>query len=108
MIPGPETIKGHLDSLIEYLEAGNEEDARMRAHAALFDLQRLRANVPDRTKGGSGYMVAAIKLGMDLGKVRELDQSIHSVIDLLNGDKIDEALEECEAAREKWLAPKPD
>ena len=49
---------GHLDSLIEYLQAGNEEDARMRAHQALFDLQRLRANVPDRSKGRSEYMVS--------------------------------------------------
>jgi len=80
----------------------------MRAHQALFDLQRLRANVPDRSKGGTGFMIAAVKFGMDLGKIQDLDESIHSVIDLLNSDNIDAALEECEAAREHWLAPKAE
>ena len=105
---GPDAIAGHLNILIEYLQAGNAEEARMRAHQTLFDLQRLRATVPDRTKGGSGYMIAAVKLGMDLGKIRELDQSIHSVVSLIDSDQIDAALEECAAARERWLEPKQE
>ena len=105
---GPETITGHLDILIEHLQAGNAEEARMRAHQTLFDLQRLRATVPDRTKGGSGYMIAAVKLGMDLGKIRDLDQRIHSVVSLIDSDQIDAALEECAGAREHWLAPKQE
>jgi hypothetical protein len=108
VLSGPETIKGHLDSLVEYLQAGNADEARMRAHQALFDLQRLRANVPDRTKGGSGFMIAAVQLGMDLGKIRDLDASIHSVINLLNSDQIEAALEACQTAREQWLAPKEE
>jgi len=78
----------------------------MCAHQALFDLQRLRATVPDPTKGGTGVIIAAVKLGMDLSKIRDLDASIHSVISLLNSDQIDAALEECELARERWLAPR--
>ena len=108
MISGPETITGHLNILIEHLEAGNADEARMLAHQALFDLQRLRATVPDRTKGSSGFMIAAVQMGMDLGKIRDLDGSIHSVISLMNSDQIDAALEECEAARERWLAPKEE
>ena len=100
-----ETITAHLDHLIEHLQAGNPEEARMRAHQALFDLQRLRATVPD-PKGGSGFMIAAVRLGMDLAKVHDLDRSIRSVISLMDGDQIDAALEECEVARERWLAPK--
>ena len=105
---GPETITGNLDVLIEHLQSGNAEEARMRAHQTLFDLQRLRATVPDRTKGGSGYMIAAVKLAMDLGKIRDLDGSIQSVVSLINNDQMDTALEECVGARERWVAPKQE
>jgi hypothetical protein len=101
-----ETITGHLNSLIDHLQAGNAEEARMRAHQALFDLQRLRATVPDHTKGSSGFIIAAVQLGMDVGKIRDLDGSIHTIVGLVDNDQIDAALEECEAARERWLAPK--
>lgn len=101
-----ETITAHLNHLIEHLQAGNPEEARMGAHQALFDLPRLRATVPDPTKGGSGFMIAAVRLGMDLAKVHDLDRSIRSVIGLLDSEQIDAALEECEVARERWLAPK--
>ena len=45
---------------------------------------------------------------MDLGKIQDLDESIHAAIEMMNSDRIDEALAECEAARENWLAPKPE
>lgn len=108
MISGPEAITEHLDILIDLLEAGNADDARMRAHQILFDFKGLRAYVPDRKTGRSELIVAAVQLGIDVGKVRDLDRSIQSVIDLLNNDQLDAALEACEVARERWLAPKED
>ena len=106
MISGPETITAHLNTLIEHLQAGNAEQVRMRAYQALFDLQRLRATRPDRSKGGSEFIIAAVQGGMDLGKINDLDRSIRSVVSLVDRDQIGPALEECEAAREHWLAPK--
>ncbi len=103
MFPGPEAITAHLDSMIGFLEAGDDEQARIRAHQARFDLQRLRAITSDQSKGGSGFMIAAVKMGMDLGKVNDLDRSIQSVINLINNAEIAAALEECEIARERWL-----
>lgn len=106
MISGPETITGHLNNLIECLQAGDAEQARMRAHQTLFDLQRLRATVPDRSKGGADFSIAAVQMGMDLGKINNLDRSIRSVVSLVDSDQIGAALEECNAALEHWLAPK--
>ena len=108
MISGPQAITEHLDALIEMLEAGNADEARMRIHQVLFDFKALRAYVPDRTAGKSGLIVAAFQLKIDLGKLRDLDESLHSVIDLLNSDQVEEALDECESAREHWLAPKEE
>jgi hypothetical protein len=106
MISGPETITAHLNTLIEYLQAGNAEQVRMRAYQVLFDLQRLRATRPDRSKGGSEFIIAAVQAGMDLGKINDLDRSIRSVVNLVDRDQIGTALQECEAAREHWLAAK--
>jgi hypothetical protein len=78
----------------------------MAAHQTLFELQRLRATVPDRSKGGSGFIIAAVQMGMDLGKINDLDRNIRSVVSLVDSDQIGAALEECNAAREHWLAPK--
>jgi len=108
MTSGPETITGHLDSLMEHLQAGDTEQVHMRAYQALFDLQRLRATRPDRSKGRSDIIIAAAQAGIDLGKVNDLDRSIRSVISLVDRDEIAAALEECRAAREHWLAPKGD
>ena len=106
MFSGPETVTARLNTLIEHLQAGDAEQARMCAHQALFDLQRLRATVPDRKMGGSGFIIAAVQMGMDLGKINDLDRTIHSVVSLVDSDQIGAALEECTAAREHWLAPK--
>jgi hypothetical protein len=108
VISGPQAITEHLDALIEMLESGDADEALMRAHQVLFDFKALRAYVPDRTAGKSGLIVAAFQLKIDTGKLRDLDESLHSVIDLLNSEQIDAALEECEAARERWLAPKEE
>jgi hypothetical protein len=108
VISGPEAITAHLDALVEMLEAGNVDEALMRAHQVLFDFKALRAYVPDRTAGKSGLIVAAFQLKIDTGKLRDLDDSLHSVINLLNGDQVEEALDECESARERWLAPKEE
>jgi hypothetical protein len=45
-------------------------------------------------------------MGMDLGKINDLDRNIRSVVSLVDSDQIGAALEECNAAREHWLAPK--
>ena len=52
------------------------------------------------------FIIAAVQGGMDLGKINDLDRSIRSVVSLVDRDQIGPALEECEAAREHWLAPK--
>jgi hypothetical protein len=105
MISGPDTITGHLNGLIEDLQAGDDDQARMRAHQALFDLQRLRAIAPDRSKRRSDVIISAIQEGVDLGKVMDLDRDIRAVLKLLDSEQLDAALEECTAARDRWLAP---
>ena len=70
----------------------------MRAHQVLFDFKALRAYVPDRTAGKSGLIVAAFQLKIDTGQVA-ISTIVHSVIDLLNRDQVQEALDECESAR---------
>jgi hypothetical protein len=106
MISGPETITAHLNALIEHLQAGNAEQVRMRAYQALFDLQRLRGTRPDRSKGGSDFIIAAVQAGIDLGKINDLDRNIRSVVSLVDRDQMGAALEEGVVARERWLTPK--
>ena len=106
MISGPETITAHLNNLIEHLQNGDDDQARMCVHQVLFELQRLRATVPDRSKGGGNLIIAAVQMGIDVGKLNDLDGAIRSVLRLVDSDQLDAALEECKAAREHWQAPK--
>jgi len=106
MISGPETITAHLNNLIENLQNGDADQARMGAHQTLFDLQRLRATVPDRSKGGGALIIAAVQMGIDVGKLNDVDRAIRSVLRLVDSDQLEAAFEECKAEREHWQAPK--